>query len=494
LRPLVFTLFALAALAPAQQTQLDVDPRLFSVLAAINAAGYDTDLDSPNTHPLREEVRKVLAGKRIDVLPELKRFVLEHKQANPAADLSQYVSFALSVRSVPEFEFLFREDELPPDVRTLGGLDRLMQRFHREAGIDELFAGYAKVFDDAMAKYQEGATRSITEVNAYLRMPSVGALGRSFKVLIDLLGAPNQIQVKNFQDDYYLVITPSAEPQIDYLRYSYFRFAIDPLTLKYGEELKQKRGLIDYAQGAGALDPVYKQDFQLLAGASLIKAIEARLAPLSRRAAMIDTALREGYVMAPAFAELLPEYEKQEASMRIYFPDLVKAINLKKEEKRLAEVDFLKEKTVKRAKVAERPPLPAQPVVSGALKKIDDAEELVRQKDLPGARTLFLAAVKEAEFTSTKAKAYFGLARIAILQKQNEEGLQLFQTALDSQPEPHVRAMSHYYLGRLNELAGEPDQAMEHFRNALATPGITSQAKALAEKAIAEAQKRRDNK
>jgi tetratricopeptide (TPR) repeat protein len=290
------------------------------------------------------------------------------------------------------------------------------------------------------------------------------------------------------------VVTASAEPQLDYVRYSYFRFTIDPLTLKFGEELKAKRGLIDYAQAAPALDEVYKQDFPLLAGASLIKAVEARLAPLSKRAAMVETALREGYVLAPAFAELLPEYEKQEASMRLYFPDLIKAINLKKEEKRLAEVDFLKEKIVKRAKVAEGGgPKPAAPAVSKALAKIDEAEELVRQKNLPGARELFLAAVKEAEFTSTKAKAYFGLARIAILQKQNEEGLQLFQTALESQPEPHVRAMSLYYLGRLNELAGEPEKAAEYFRNALAVPGISPQAKSLNEKAIAEAQKRRDN-
>lgn len=479
--------------ARAQQTQLDSDIRLFSVLAAINAAGYDTDLDSPNTHPLREEVRKAVAAKNPAVLPELKRYIHEHKQTNPTADLSQYISFALAVRGVPEFEFRFKEDELPPDVRTLGGFDRLMQRFHREAGIDELYAKYAQVFDDAMAKYQAGATQAIQEVNAYLRVPSVGALGRTFKVLIDLLGAPNQIMVKNYQDDFYLVITPSAEPQIDYVRYTYFRFMIDPLTLKFGEELKAKRGLMDYAQNAGALDEIYKQDFQLLAGACLIKAIEARLAPLSRRAALVDTALREGYVVTPAFFELLPDYEKQESAMRLYFPELIKAINLKKEEKRLAEVDFLKEKTVKRAKVNENARRAPPPVVSAALQTIDEGEELIRQKDFPAAREKFLTAVKQAEFTSTKAKAYFGLARIAILQKQNEEGLQLFQTALESQPEPHVRAMSHYYLGRLNELAGEPAKAMEHFRNALATEGISPQAKALTEKAVAEAQKRRDN-
>ena len=481
-------------MAWAQQTQLDSDARVFSVLAAMNAAGYDTDVQSPNAHPVRDEVRKALAAKSIPVLAELKRFVAEHKQKDPTAELSQYLSFALSVRSMPEFDFRFNENELPPEVRNLAGFDRLMQRFHREAGIDELFKQYSGASDDAMARYQEGATRAITEVNAYLRVPSVGQLGRTFKVLIDLLGAPNQILVKNYQDDFYLVITASAEPQIDYLRYAYFRFAIDPLTLKFAEDLKRKRGLIDYAQGAPALDEVYKQDFPLLAGASLIKAIEARLAPASKRAGLVEQALREGYVVTPAFAELLPDYEKQEQSMRLYFPELIKGIDLRKEAKRLAEVDFLKEKPVRRAKMVEQPKRPEPAPLTGALKKIEDADELIRKRELPPARTLLLEAVQETDRTTTKARAYFGLARIATLQNNKDESLQLFETTLESQPEPQVKAMTHYYLGRLYELAGEPDKALEHFRNALAVPGISSQAKALAEKALAENTKKRDNK
>jgi tetratricopeptide (TPR) repeat protein len=479
--------------AAAQQIQLDADPRVFSVLAAINAAGYDTDLQSANAHPLREEVRNAVARRNPGVLPELRRFFAEHRQKDPTSELSQYLSFALSVRSMPEFDLRFNEAEIPPDVRQLAGFERLMQRFHREAAIDELFKTYEQVYDTAMARYQEGAARAITEVNAYLRNPSVGSLGRSFKVLIDLLGAPNQILVKNFQDDFYVVLTPSADPQIDYIRYSYFRFTIDPLTLKFAGELQKKRGLIDYAQGAAALDEVYKSDFQLLAGASLIKAVEARLAPASKRQAMIDQALREGYVVTPAFAELLPAYEKQEQSMRLHFPDMIKAIDLKREEKRLAAVDFLKERPVKRAKVVEQKQAEPAPL-TGALRKIEDADDLIRKRELGPARELLLTAVKEADRQPTKARAYFGLARIATLQNQKDESLQLFETTLESQPEPSVKAWTLYYLGRLSELRGEPEKAIEYFRSALATDGISHQAKGLTENALAEASKRRENK
>ena len=50
-------IFCLTLTGPLAAQQLDVDPRLFSVIAAINAAGFDTELESPNTHPLRQLTR-----------------------------------------------------------------------------------------------------------------------------------------------------------------------------------------------------------------------------------------------------------------------------------------------------------------------------------------------------------------------------------------------------------------------------------------------------
>ena len=47
-------LVALAARAGTpERGQLDASPTLFTVMAAINLAGYDADLSSPNSDPLR---------------------------------------------------------------------------------------------------------------------------------------------------------------------------------------------------------------------------------------------------------------------------------------------------------------------------------------------------------------------------------------------------------------------------------------------------------
>lgn len=486
---LLLLFFASWAILCAQST-FDVDARLFSVIAAINAAGYDADLDSPNCHPLRAEVRRIIAAKNPGVLPELKRFFAEHKRATSAEELSQYVSFALSTRSAPDFEFRFTENELPPDVRKLAGFDRLMNRFHREAGIDDLMAKYQPVFEQALAKQQATMTEIIQQVNGYTRTPNVAFLGRSFKVYLDLLGAPNVVLTRNYQDDYFVVATPSADPPVSYIRNAYFKFVIDPLTLKYSEELNAKRGLIDYAQNS-SLDDIYKEDFLLLAGGSLIKAIEARLAPSGERQAVLSQSLKEGWVVAPAFFDQLMDYEKQEQSMRLYFPELIKGINLKREEKRLEAVDFFKSKPVRKAKVVAE--APKEPELTGFAKTIDDADRLIEKRQTPPAKEMLLALLKETQEKRWAAKAYFGLARIAVLDRDPETGFKLFETTIETSQDPQVTAWSHYYLGRLHELASEPelDQAAARFEAALATAGGSAKVRQLAEQALAEIKKKR---
>jgi hypothetical protein len=77
----VFLLAALPALAtPAESGQLDASPSLFTVMAAINAAGYRAEWSSPNNHPVRFQVQAELAKRNIPSLPALKEFFESHRQ------------------------------------------------------------------------------------------------------------------------------------------------------------------------------------------------------------------------------------------------------------------------------------------------------------------------------------------------------------------------------------------------------------------------------
>ena len=477
----ILILIQCSAVFPAEQGQLDGNLTLFSVMAAINAAGFDADVDSPTNNPLRQQIREHLAKQNLHVLFDLKKFFREHKKATPAQEMSQYVSFALAVDGPPDFQYKFREQLRPPDVDALHGFETLMVQFHREARIGDLWAKSQPAYDEVIAKYHPGVLQALREANGYLRNPTSGYLGRRFQIYIDLLGAPNQVHQRSYKDDYYVVATPSVDPPLDYIRRAYLHYLLDPLGFKYAAELEKKKGLIDYAQAAPALDPQYKDDFVLLATMSLVKAVESRMQRGSKREEMVSLALKEGFILTPHFAEQLVLYEKQEAAMRYYLPDMIAAIDLKKEEKRLENAEFSKERAVRIAKKAAPPP---KPVLTGARKTLEDAIELYDRKDWPKAREAFLNVLKETEDKPLHAKAYYGLARIAALQKNPELAVQLFEKTLELRPDPDMASWSHVYLGRLFDLANERQPATEHYKAVIALEGASPAAKQAARKGL----------
>jgi hypothetical protein len=138
LSAVVFPALMLAQQQP-QENQLDGSQTLFTVLAAINAAGYDANLDSNANSPLRKQVRDAIAQKNLGSVEALKKFFVSHHQEDPEAELSQYVSFALSLQGPPDFQFWMPSQEVPPDVRKLDGLNELIANFYREAGIEDLW-------------------------------------------------------------------------------------------------------------------------------------------------------------------------------------------------------------------------------------------------------------------------------------------------------------------------------------------------------------------
>ncbi|HEX4594847.1 MAG TPA: tetratricopeptide repeat protein [Bryobacteraceae bacterium] len=476
-----------AVLAQAQPQsptgQLDASPALFTVLAAINAAGYDADLDSNANSPVRKQVRDLIAAKHLDSVEALKKFFAAHRQQNPTAELNQYISFALTLDGPPDFQSRMKPEEIPLDVRPLAGLDHFIAEFYREAGIEDLWKRAQPAYDHVIAAYHSGITKALLEANAYVRNPTSGYRGRRFQVYVDLLGAPNQVQTRSYKDDYFVVVTPSPEPQVDQIRHAYLHYLLDPLALRHFEQLNRLKGLADFANPSEALDIAYKDDFMLLSTECVIKAVESRMARgASNRQALVDQAVQEGFVLTPALADGLAVYEKQEESLRLYYPDLIGQIDLAQEDKRLEKVRFAKQAAIKKAPAAPPPPAP---VLAGAAKTLDDAEELYTKRDLERARQTYLKVLQAGE-TALHARAYYGLARIAALQKDPELAEKLFQKTLELSPDKDTESWAHLYLGRLADAAGDRGQAEKNYRAVLAIDGAPAPVKNAAAKELAQ--------
>lgn len=467
------------------QNQLDGSPAIFAVMCAIQAAGYNAEIDSPTNHQLRKALTEDLAKRNLRSLPALKRFVRDHKPKDPSQEFSQYISYALTTTGPPLFEPVHPNLPLPPDVDALYGFTPLLVDFYREADIGTLWDQAQPYYDQMIGRYSQPVSRAVLEVNAYLRNVTSGFLGRHFQIYVDLMGPPNQVQTRSYVDDYYIVVTPAAELPVDDIRHGYLHYLLDPLGIKFSADLKKKAALIDYAQGSPILSSVYKNDFVLLATECLIKAVESRI---SKKPALETQALREGFVLTPAFAELLATYEKQEQALRLYFPELIAGIDLRREEKRLDQIDFVSTPAVKKFTTTR---VETAPVLTGAAKTLDEAEDAYTKRDVPQAKALYLRALQETEQKPLHAKAYYGLARVAVLERDPETSDRLFRKVLELEPDASTRSWSLLYLGRLADSQGEREQAAQHYQAALAVPDVPDAVRVAAQKGLTEAFKKK---
>jgi tetratricopeptide (TPR) repeat protein len=472
---------------PETRGQLDASPTLFYVMAAVNAAGFDTEGDSPTNHPMRKAVRDYLAKRNPPSLTALRRFVRDHRPKNGGSEYGQYVSFALASKGAPDFTPTYPNLPQPQDADGLYELPNLMATFYQEANLDALWQQVRPDLDRAIAQYSEPVTFAVQKANAYLRViPGSANVGRHFQIYVDLLGPPNQVQRRSYVDDDFVVVTPAVELPIDDIRHAYLRFLIDPMGVKYADDIRKKRELHDYALNSPILAQQYRDDYVLLAIESLTKAVESRL---DRRAAWVDQATREGFVLTPAFADLLLKFEKQDVPMRAYFPELVAGIDVKKERLRLSKIDFITEQQVRTYRVTKEV---GPPELTGLNKILDEAEQLIvdRAKD-PGntsrAKDAFQKVLEQTNEKPMQAKAYYGLARVAVLQNDPETGDQFFRKVLDLDPDVATKARSLVYIGRLADFRGEKDEAQQFYKAALALPGIPDSARQDAEKGVSGA-------
>jgi tetratricopeptide (TPR) repeat protein len=483
-----------ALLGAQQPASADSTVPLFVVMAAVNAAGYDTALDSPLNSPARKQVRAAVAAANPPSLAALRSFYAAHRDPNPVRDLSQWVSFGLLLGDPPDFNFRVPDAEVPAPVWPLRDLCPLLAKFYVEARLEELWQRFRPAYEAEMARYNQGLEQVMLQVNGYLRLGSSSFLGRDFSIYVNLLGAPEQADARSFGNDYYVVLSVSAAPQIDEVRHGYLHYVLDPMASKYRSIIGNKSDLKRFAEDAPALDSTLKANFQLTAGESLIRAVEVRLARMapSAKQARVQEIVADGHILAPYFFEALELYEKQDAGMRIYYPDLIEKIDVKREEKRLAQVVFRPAAEARRGAPHEAALLPAGTELGAAAqagaadlqKLLAQGEDALARHDLAQARQCFQAAA--ALKGAPQGRAVYGLALVATQQSQPELAKTYFQQAIDLGGDPHVVAWANIYMGRIFDVQQNRELAIKYYQEALKSGDPAPATRQAAERGLRE--------
>ena len=463
----------LASVAAAEnppQVSLETSETLFTVLTAINTCGYDQELGASD--PLRTQIRVEVAravqntpGAQDTVVP-LCAFYREHQATDPSRDLAPYVSLALYLGEAPTFTPKEKEAELPPDAAAVAGLVAFLQPFYEKAGLHAIWERHRERYNELTQIYHDPLAKMTFDTEIYLKVPSSGYLGRKFTVYLDAMGAPGQTNARNYASDYYVVISPSAGTAIkmQQIRHTYLHYLLDPLALKNGASFTRLEPLLGAVKGA-PMDEVFKNHISLLVTECLVRAIETRTmgskTPQSEREENIHEADVEGYVLTRYFYETLAKFERDPAGMRNAYADLLGGIDVGKEMKRVAQIQFAGEAAPELLHLA-------RPRDEQLLLK---AERRLSAGDQETAQKLAQQALDQEE--GDPGRALFILAQVATANRDMEGARTYFERALQMAREPKVIAWSHIYLGRIFDLKENRDAAVDQYRAALNSPGGT---------------------
>lgn len=452
---------------------LDANPTLFAVLAAINVAGYDDGLNAPGTSTIRLDVRSALLAQPLPIVAQLRQFYKDHRLSDPGQNLAQYISLALFIGAPPALRLTVAVQDLPPDAYAISDFLPLLRQFYADENLDALWQRERPQMQAAMDGYSSSIRTALAPVDVLLRLPQ-SATGRSLDILPEPLVSPAQINARAYRDNYYIVTGLNAGADMEAIRHTYLQFVLDPLVASLPVAVEQIQPVLALAQRAPALDPELKQSGTLFYTECLLRAIEIQLDPgtSAEKRRKVDQAMADGLLITRYWFDTLTDYRKDLVSFREFYPDAAFAIPV-------PEVVAEGKHTVfTTASVDEQ----AAPHAIQMESLLQQGEDLLAAHNLNAAEGLANQALLTP---NDHASAYYLLALVDTSRNLGALAKVNFTQAIAAATDRdrHVKTWSNIYLGRMSDLAQQRAQAVAYYQAALQTAD-TEQARTIAREGI----------
>lgn len=501
---------------------LETSESLFDLAAALNACGYDSDLDAsaPVRKQVRDEIIQALAAGSAtarDHRDALCSYVREHTLKDPGQNIAQYISLSLYLNPPPQLTPSVGETDLPPDATQVVNILQLLRTFAEDVNLHALWITHRNEYEELVKLVHDPMTKAILDTNIYLKMPVSSYDGRRFLVLLEPMLAPSTTNARIYGNDYIVVASPSGSPlgqvHMDQIRHTYLHYMVEPLVYARASAMDRLLPLLKTVQNA-PLDFSYKADVAALITECLIKAIEAhtmdvgvpkpqRPSQIRQRADMIaydasltvwekeaevvrrkqvDLNMRQGYVLAGYFYDKLGQMEKDGVSLREDIAEMVYGMDVDREVHAARQIAFLPEGSNDFVKRAPR-----------QLKGMDLAELQLMKGDTAGAEEMAAEALKT---NPNDARANYLAGRIELIRGNPNAAMEHLNKTLTLTKDPRTLAWTHIYLGRLYDIARDPDRpdqehperpkAVAEYKAALAVRDAQPDTRDAAEKGLKE--------
>jgi len=476
--------------SPESQTQVqseppidvEANPQIFSVMCALDAAGFDVDSSALGDMPQRQQFDASLPNLNDPAAIAVREFYRQHELGDPAQVLSRYISLALVVGPPPAFEFHGDQDTLPPDVLDIQGFQPLLANFYQAEHLYVRWREIEPEYESAMAPYRGALAQIVNISNAYLReivKPGEG----TFRVYVEPT-VGSRINFRNYGADYAVVVGPKTDASVEAIRYGFLHFMLDPMVLSDQAGILKKEALLQVAARAPQLPAEYQNDFISFFDECLVRAVDMRVRnlPVNQQDAELAKDDASGFILVRPLVAELKVFEKSEPAMSYYFPDLVNGIDVVAEEARLQNYKF-----------ANGPAQQAEGLGFSQNTRAVELDQLVAEGDREIAQQNAAAAARTFEQVVAKypndPRGLYGLAIASVLSGKAGRAKELFEKIVSlsnnaaeganvaAPQHPEILAWAYVYLGRINDLEDDREDALAEYRAAQAVDGAPEDAR-----------------
>jgi tetratricopeptide (TPR) repeat protein len=511
---------------------LETSEPLFYLAASLNTCSYDAGLaeSSPVRLKVRDEINGELAASAParDARDALCTFIRQHALNDPGRSLAQYVSLAIYLTPPPALAPSVDMTDLPPDSTQVVEMLPLVRAFAEAVHLNALWFEHRPEYEALVNRIHDPLTRMVLTTNVYLHLPATSYDGRRFLVLLEPMLAPAAANARYDGNDTVIVVSPrpvapGSDPSggvpMNLIRHTYLHFTVEPLVYARASAMDRLLPLLKPVQQA-PLEFTYKSDIVALLAECLIKAVEDqtmdvgiprpakpkavkdrsdlehydvemivydRQAELVRRAA-VEHQMRQGWVLVDYFYNQLGAMEKEGISLKDNIGQMVYGMDVDRERHHDEQIVFLPEGSG--GDLASHDPARRTP---HQLAPLDLAEMKLMKLDLDGAQQLADAALQT---DPANPEAHYLLGRIGLMQHNPDSALDHLTQTIQLSHDPRTVAWAHIYLGRMYDIARDPDdpdairpqraKAVAEYRAALVSRDSQPDTKAAAEKGIKE--------
>lgn len=324
---------------------LQPDIRLFTVLAALNAAGFDFEVPGKQMSPLRARLRDELASLDSDTRRRLRIHLGLHRRGDARSMQTAYTSLALLIQGPPEFKLRPDAPTIPWDVQEILGFEELLPDFYQKARIEELWTRFRPEYEKELEAYRPVIRAAIQQALDYLRIPPRVVLDRRVVIMADLLSHRDVVNARNLERTYYLVLGPAESPtsNLVQVQHEYLHFLVDPVVEKHAGLVMKEREHLQIAEIQPGLSRDFRGRFLLIVGESLIEAILHRLHPPAEMDSETVALFRRGLVYFPFFHRELQKFEQtEEIQLPVYLEQVFSRLgeaDLAGEQRRIGEIE-----------------------------------------------------------------------------------------------------------------------------------------------------------